>query len=239
MLDKYIPKLIAIKEELLDEPDDAGRAALETLENLLREAAKEKELDVSGDTSALELVDMLTGSGFIREQFLHRRLKEICAIKKCLYTSRGFFMRPKTALLIVTSLETLIKHNATKAYHLISNSPITVDISDTLGYAKEIMLERGFSQLPVMDGIRILGTISLKGLLSRLNTEERKWKEVKLKEIMEYIENPTIIPKDTEIERIIKFFTERPYGMLIVTETGEQTSKLVGVITASDIAPLL
>jgi len=239
MLDKYIPKLIAIKEELLDEPDDAGRAALETLENLLREAAKERGLDISGDTSTTELVDMLTGNGFIREQFLHRRLKEICSVKKCLYTSRGFFMRPKTALLIVTSLETLIKHNATKAYHLISNNPITVDISDTLGYAKEIMLERGFSQLPVMDGIRILGTISLKGLLSRMKTEERKWKEVKLKEIMEYIESPNIIPKDTDIDRIIKFFTEKPYGMLIVTETGEQTSKLVGVITASDIAPLL
>jgi len=134
----------------------------------------------------------------------------------------------------------IIKHNAKKATHLISNRPVIVDVSDTLGYAKEIMMERGFSQLPVMDGIRIIGMLSLKGLIGRLNIEHKKrWEDVKIGEIKEYLETPFIINKETSIKEILDFFKHNPTSMLIVTETGEETSKVTGVITASDIIPWL
>jgi len=239
-LEKYMPLLIEVKDLLMDEPDTAGRKAITILENLLRDFAPDYGIEYTGDLSGEDLIEALSTKGFIRDNFLKKSLLEICDIKSCLHTSKGFFLKPRTAMFIITTLEMIIKHNAKKATHLISNRPVIADVSDTLGYAKEIMMERGFSQLPVMDGIRIIGMLSLKGLIGRLNIEHKKrWEDVKIGEIKEYLETPFIINKETSIKEILDFFKHNPTSMLIVTETGEETSKVIGVITASDIIPWL
>jgi len=239
-LEKYMPLLIEVKDLLMDEPNTAGRKAITILENLLRDFSPDYGIEYTGDLSGEELIEALADKGFIRDNFLKKSLLEICDIKSCLHTSKGFFLKPRTAMFIITTLEMIIKHNAKKATHLISNRPVIADVSDTLGYAKEIMMERGFSQLPVMDGIRIIGMLSLKGLIGRLNIEyEKRWEDVKIGEIKKYLEKPFIINKETPIKEILDFFKQNPTSMLIVTETGEETSKLIGVITASDIIPWL
>ncbi|GEM_PF-2230827 len=239
-LEKYLPLLIEVKDLLMDEPDTAGRKTLSIIENLLRDFAPDYGVEYTGDMSGEELVVKLAEKGFIRDEYLKHSLLEICDIKSCLHTSKGFFLKPQTARFIITTLEMLIKHNAKEARHLISNRPVIADVSDTLGFAKEIMMERGFSQLPVMDGIQIIGVLSLKGLIGRLSSPENtKWENVRIKDIKEYLEPANIINKYTSVKEILDFFKKNPTGMLIVTETGEKTSKVVGVITASDLIPLL
>ena len=239
-LQKYMSLLIEVKDLLMDEPDTAGRKALGIIEALLRDFAPEYGVEYTGDTSGEELIEQLSEKGFIRDKYLTKSLLEICDIKSCLHTSKGFFLKPQTARFIITTLEMLIKHNAKEARHLITNRPVIADVSDTLGYAKEVMMERGFSQLPVMDGIRIIGVLSLKGLIGRLSSKEsERWEQLKIGDIKNYLETPHIINRETTVEEILNFFKENPTGMLIVTETGEETSKVIGVITASDLIPLL
>lgn len=51
----------------------------------------------------------------------------------------------------------------------MTHDPVTVEVDVEVSAARDLMLERGFRHLPVTDGGRVVGIVSLRDLSSRLD----------------------------------------------------------------------
>jgi len=113
------------------------------------------------------------------------------------------------------------------------NSPIiSVHPEDTLIYAMDLMRENDISQLPVIRGNTVIGSLTEKSLIKKLNTEKiREFAEKKVKTLME--EPFPTVSKNESLEVILTLLKENN-AVLVKSE-----SKFVGIITRADVLSLV
>jgi predicted transcriptional regulator len=128
------------------------------------------------------------------------------------------------AMKIFNALDELTKKQAFKAEEIMTKKIVSVGKESGAHEIIKKMRKYAISQLPVIEGDKILGVLSEATVLDALLSGK---KEIKAKDIMK--EAPPTIDKSasiTIISSLLKF-----YPMVLVVEKG----KILGVITKSDI----
>ncbi|MCS7132604.1 MAG: CBS domain-containing protein [Aigarchaeota archaeon] len=106
---------------------------------------------------------------------------------------------------------------------------ITINVSDQLGRAIDLMKRHGISQLPVLDRGRVIGTISESTIVRKL--EKIRSTEIRVGEIMD--EALPTIPETASLTLLRDLFQE--YPAVLVQKNGEVT----GIVTRADLFKVL
>uniref|UniRef100_A0A7J2TL98 CBS domain-containing protein n=1 Tax=Archaeoglobus fulgidus TaxID=2234 RepID=A0A7J2TL98_ARCFL len=114
-----------------------------------------------------------------------------------------------------------------KAEDVMTSPVIVADIEDPISKVAKIMIEKGISQMPVVEKGTIVGSVSEKGIFKAFYEGKR---ELKVRDILE-APLPEISSK-AEISDISKLLLDNP--AVVVTEKG----KILGIITKHDLMRL-
>ncbi len=116
-----------------------------------------------------------------------------------------------------------------KVSQLMTRSVVSVSKMSLVREAVDLMRKKGFSQLPVFDGGRCVGSISEKTILDRAARGE-SLEELLGRRVREIMESPfPIINDDTPLEMVLGLMQSN-YGVLV--SRGES---ITGILTKSDI----
>lgn len=107
----------------------------------------------------------------------------------------------------------------------VMNSPVLVaETDEVISRIAKTMIERGISQMPVVDRGKVVGSVSERGIFRAFYEGKR---DLKVRDILEP-PLPEISP-DTEVEDVSKLLLENP--AVIVVEKG----RILGIITKHDL----
>jgi predicted transcriptional regulator len=120
-----------------------------------------------------------------------------------------------------------------KAIDVSSKEIISIQASVKVKHATEIMRQSGYSQLPVFDGERPVGSISEYGILALLRdgTSMEEASERSVRSIMS--EAFPLVNEDTPLETVTSLLSSS--SAVLVGKKGRVT----GIITSSDVLKLL
>ncbi len=121
-------------------------------------------------------------------------------------------------------LQVLVGGKGKKCGEIMTRGVIVASPKDKVSMVSEIMVRRAISQLPVVDGERVIGMITEEGIVRNLNPSIAD-------DSVEKVMEPPLpsIPEDTDIS-VVRPLLEANSGVL-VTRKG----RLVGIITRSDL----
>lgn len=127
----------------------------------------------------------------------------------------------------------------------------TTTLSAKLSAVMQAMDDHVFTHVPVLDNDdRMIGVFSENSLLSYLadNGEGIITKDMKIEDIREFLplkahrgESFVFVSRNTPLSKIYEIFNEaiqvrQRIGMVFVTQNGRESEKLLGIITAWDLA---
>lgn len=120
--------------------------------------------------------------------------------------------------------------SAKTAAEIMHSPVITTSVKDTVGHTVEVMKKHGISQMPVMDGNNIVGSIQESTLMRTImmNRESEKIFNTELGEVME--ESFPTIGLTTPLDEIMALLT-RDEPAILVTDQGS----IAGIITKIDV----
>lgn len=120
-----------------------------------------------------------------------------------------------------------------KAIDVSSKEIVSIQASEKVKHATEIMRQSGYSQLPVFDGERPVGSISEYGILALLRdgTSMEEVGERVVRHIMS--ESFPLVNEDTPLETVTSLLSTS--NAVLVGRKG----KVTGIITSSDVLKLL
>ena len=125
-------------------------------------------------------------------------------------------------------LQILTSKRGKKCGEIMTRKVITATPKEKIRKVSEIMVKYGISQLPVVDGNRVVGIVTEEGIVRNLSPNIAD-------ELVEKIMEPPLptVSEDTDISAIRPLLELHP-GVL-VTKRGE----LVGIITRSDLLKVI
>jgi predicted transcriptional regulator len=125
-------------------------------------------------------------------------------------------------------LHILTEGEGKKCGDVMTRNVISARQSDTVQTVSRLMMRNAISQLPVIEGSKVVGTVTEEGIVSNLGSTIA---DERVERIMQ-APMPQV-PEDTNIS-IIRPLLENHYGVL-VTRKGE----MVGIITRSDLLKVI
>lgn len=125
-------------------------------------------------------------------------------------------------------LQILTSRRGKKCGEIMTREVITTTLKEKIRNVSEIMVRYGFSQLPVVDGNKVVGMVTEEGIVKNLSPNIAE-------EPVEKIIEPPLptVSEDTDIS-VVRPLLEMHPGVL-VTRKGE----LVGIITRSDLLKVI
>ena len=124
-----------------------------------------------------------------------------------------------------------------KVVDAMRREPLTVNPSETVGQADEIMTDNRFRQLPVVQDGELIGIITdrdirsfLSGSLSTNLEAREKALSTKVSEIM--TPEPLTLSPDDDLQEAVELFIEEKIGGIPVVDAVEG---LVGIVTCVDL----
>tara|TARA_B100000575_G_scaffold292698_1_gene301807 strand:+ start:84 stop:1274 length:1191 start_codon:yes stop_codon:yes gene_type:complete len=103
---------------------------------------------------------------------------------------------------------------------------VSIDVDTDFNDVIKIILDSGFSRIPVYDGNidQIKGILYIKDLLNHLNKKKFNWRNV--------IREPFFVPENKKIDDLLKEIKERKIHLAVVVDEYGGTS---GIVTLEDI----
>ena len=168
--------------------------------------------------------------------------------------SGSYAVEPSEAM--VETLRSTIDRitNPAKAHHIMVSRKQVVakTINDLIRPAMAVMLEEKFSHVPILKDERVVGVFSEAVLLRCLVESET----LNISDAMRFRDLDQYLPLENHISEVFRFVGRNSYatdiadmfdeadrsedriGMIFVTENGKASERLLGIITAWDIAAL-
>ena len=130
-----------------------------------------------------------------------------------------------------------MKANSIKVFDVMSNDPLIVSPSDTVGKAEELMYENHYRQLPVVENKQLIGIVSDRDIRSFLaqpsfvEPEKRaRALRTKVNEIM--TAKPLTVSPEDDLREAVELLIEEKIGGIPVVD---ETEGLVGIVTYVDV----
>jgi len=121
-------------------------------------------------------------------------------------------------------LKVLTQGKGRKCSDVMTRQVISAKPSDTVLKVSRIMMKNAISQLPVIEGGKVIGTVTEEGIVRNLSSTVA---EERVEKIMQ-APLPSV-PEDTSLS-MIRPLLEDHYGVLVVKK-----GEVVGIITRSDL----
>ncbi len=130
---------------------------------------------------------------------------------------------------IFTALDELTEKKEVKAEEIMNKKIISLNHTESIKEAIKKMKKYDISQMPVVDGDKILGLVSESTIINKMGSvdDPQKLLDLKITEVL--VESPPIITPNAKmdvISSLLKF-----YPVLLVAESG----KIKGLITKADM----
>ncbi|MEM2103309.1 MAG: CBS domain-containing protein [Candidatus Bathyarchaeia archaeon] len=134
---------------------------------------------------------------------------------------------------VFDALESLEMRIELHAKDVIHENVIGVQKSDPVSKAVKLMIEHGFSQLPVFDGGNVVGSVSEKTVLEHIRSgkDSAEVSRMLVNEVME--EEFPQVGKKTPLRVISNLL--QVYPAVLISDKG----KIVGIITKADLLKVL
>ena len=124
-----------------------------------------------------------------------------------------------------------------KVIDVMTNNPVTIMASETIGQADELMSENNIRQIPVVNGRELIGIVTdrdIRSFLSDALLTDPDAREKTLKtgvgDIM--TREPLFIAPDDELQEAVEILIEHKYGAIPVVDEAEG---LVGIVSYVDV----
>ncbi|MCD6373115.1 MAG: CBS domain-containing protein [Thermococcus sp.] len=114
-----------------------------------------------------------------------------------------------------------------RARDVMSSPVISVKPYDTVEKVIRIMSEHNISQIPVMAGNKVVGSVTEKSLVRR----SLEYEDIYDRKIIEVMEDPFPIVNEEEDLEVVKYLLEDNQAVLVQDRSG----KIIGIITRVDI----
>lgn len=134
---------------------------------------------------------------------------------------------------IFDALEKLENNVDIRVSDILHSEVIGIQKNESVAQAVKLMVEYGFSQLPVFDGDRIVGSISEKTIMGKLSSTKdfTQISRLPVESIME--ESFPQVGKNAPIKLVSSLLNV--YSAVLVSEKG----KIVGIVTKADLLKVL
>lgn len=126
--------------------------------------------------------------------------------------------------------------------HIMTSNVLTLNSTDSLEVAEEIMKKNKIRHIPVVSGSKLVGMLSLTDLL-RISFVDNYSEEgvvdtavysmLSIPKVM--VSNPESVSKDQTIREVAEILATKEYHALPVVENGD----LVGIVTTTDLIKYL
>lgn len=128
------------------------------------------------------------------------------------------------------SVEMRTELHATDVFH---NTVVGIQRNEPLSKAVKLMMDHGFSQLPVFDGENVVGSVSEKTILEQMASGKdfAQISQLSVEDVME--EGFPLVGKKTPLKLISDLL--QVYPAVLVSERG----KAIGIITKADLLKVL
>ena len=124
-----------------------------------------------------------------------------------------------------------------KVIDVMTNNPVTIMASETIGQADELMSENNIRQIPVVDGRELIGIVTdrdIRSFLSDALLADLDAREKALKtgagDIM--TREPLFVAPDDDLQEAVELLIEHKYGAIPVVDEAEG---LVGIVSYVDV----
>lgn len=159
-----------------------------------------------------------------RARMTQKELAEVVGV------SQSYIARVETGdldpkLSIVTRIYEALAGYSVRCSEVMTQNPVTVDARDSASDVVRIMLEKGFSQLPVVRGRSLVGMVTERDIIGNLNHDLN---QLSVQAVMETMAPPQV-DEATPISWILQLF-DTFQAVLVVTG-----GRLSGIITRSDL----
>ncbi|MGC8646880.1 MAG: CBS domain-containing protein [Thermoplasmata archaeon] len=124
-------------------------------------------------------------------------------------------------------------NNDILARDIMTKNVLTVNSTDTIEKGINLMLENGISQLPVLEGNIIVGSITEELINKILNNEKIK-NTIKSKKVKDFMEESFPQISENTSVKIISYLLKQYQAILVVSK-----GKLEGIITKTDLIKAL
>ena len=124
-----------------------------------------------------------------------------------------------------------------KVIDVMTNNPVTITASETIGQVDELMSENNIRQIPVVDGRELIGIVTdrdIRSFLSDALLADPDAREKALKtgagDIM--TREPLFVAPDDDLQEAVEILIEHKYGAIPVVDEAEG---LVGIVSYVDV----
>jgi len=132
----------------------------------------------------------------------------------------------------------MLKH--TKVYEIMSKNLFTIEITDTLHNADEIMKRENVRYVPVLEGSKYIGLITKQRVMEYtlrhlydFNEDVNEFVETQILDFENIIEkNLHLLYPEDSIQKVLELFAKHKYEVLPVVDWDKN---LVGIVSTTDI----
>ncbi|HEY5543792.1 MAG TPA: CBS domain-containing protein [Candidatus Binatia bacterium] len=131
----------------------------------------------------------------------------------------------------------MARNRAMKVVDVMTQNPLSMTPSETVGQADEVMSENRIRQLPVVDGSTLVGIITDRDIRSFLDSgsllvpdARAKALATEIKEVMST--DPLTLSPDDDLQEALELLIEEKIGGIPVMD---QAEGLVGIVTYVDV----
>jgi len=136
-------------------------------------------------------------------------------------------------------------------FPLFKIAVLSHDMNDSIGNAIKEMTEKKFSQIPIISNGKFKALLTTdtvsRWLGANVADDLISLKETTIGHVLKFSEDPNnfhFMSKNTSLFKVLEFFDEFEKGgkrleALLITDSGNQNDKIIGIITISDLPKLL
>jgi len=129
---------------------------------------------------------------------------------------------------IFETLQKLQLKNSKKVKNVMTKEVVFADAESSVGEVVKLMYKHAISQMPVLSGDEVIGSVSEKVLIKKLSTEESK--SLFIKKVKEVMEPPfPTVNEDTPIDLLIPMLNFYP-AILVM-----RGKSIAGIVTRADL----
>lgn len=133
--------------------------------------------------------------------------------------------------------QTMARNRAMKVVDVMTQNPLSMTPSETVGQADEVMSENRIRQLPVVDGSTLVGIITDRDIRSFLDSGSLLVPDARAKALATEIKqvmstDPLTLSPDDDLQEALELLIEEKIGGIPVMD---QAEGLVGIVTYVDV----
>ena len=138
-----------------------------------------------------------------------------------------------TKIFTVLEQELDRRRQGLRARDVMTTDVVSVQVNQNVRQASDIMMSSGYSQLPVFDGKRAVGSLSEIDILNRLR-EGEKMEDLSARSVSSLMDDPyPVVNEETPVEALTSLLSTT--DAVLVSRKGD----VVGILTRSDVLKLI